>query len=327
MTTDFGMADIHRAAQQLEGRIVRTPVLGSPMLDDAAGCRVLVKAEALQRTGSFKFRGALNAVLALDPAARERGVITYSAGNHGHAVAAAAREVGCPAVIVLPNTAPENKVWNCRWWGAETVFYDPATQDREVVCDRITEARGLVLVPPFDDVDVMGGQGTAGLEFAEQLERLDVRPDAFLVCCSGGGLASGAGTAMKARFPETACYVVEPAGLDKMARSIASGVPQARPAHPATIMDGIAGPLAGTRPLAVLRRLGAEGLTVTDNEALTAMAMAFRFLKIVLEPGGAAALAATLSMRERFAGQTVAVIGTGGNVDATVFARALASQR
>jgi threonine dehydratase len=320
---EFGMGHIEAAAHRLAGRAVRTPVLTSPMLDEAAGCRVFVKAESLQRTGSFKFRGALNRLLSLGPAERKRGVITYSAGNHGHAVAAAAREVGCPAVIVLPDTAPANKVRNCQWWGAETVFYDPATQDREEVARRIAEPRGLVLVPPFDDFDVMGGQGTAGLEFAEQLLNVDVEPDAFLVCCSGGGLASGASTAMKANYPNLACHVIEPVGLDKMARSLASGVPQAKPREPATIMDGIAGPMAGTRPLAVLHALGATGLTVTDADALTAMAAAFRFLKLVLEPGGAAALAAALAYRERFAGKILAVVCTGGNVDEAVFARAL----
>lgn len=321
--TEFGIAHIEAAARRIAGRAVRTPVLASPMLDEAAGCRVFVKAESLQRTGSFKFRGALNRLLTLDAQERRRGVITYSAGNHGHAIAAAAREVGCPAVIVLPDTAPANKVRNCRWWGAETVFYDPATQDREEVARAVAEPRGLMLVPPFDDFDVMGGQGTAGLEFAEQLAERDVRPDAFLVCCSGGGLASGASAAMRARFPELACHVVEPVGLDKMARSLASGVPEAKPREPATVMDGIAGPMAGARPLAVLSRLGATGLTVTDAQALGAMAAAFRFLKLVLEPGGAAALAAALSHGERFSDKTLAVVCTGGNVDETVFARAL----
>lgn len=323
MTAEFGMRDIRDAAERLAGRVVHTPVLHAPMLDALAGCRVLVKAEALQRTGSFKFRGALNAMLQLGDHARARGVITYSAGNHGHAVAAAAREAGCPAVIVLPTTAPAIKVKNCRWWGAEVVLYDPAVQDREAVCRAIAEPRGLHLVPPFDDVAVMAGQGTAGLEFTAQLDALGARPDAFLVCCSGGGLAAGAATAIRARFPDADCHVVEPAGLDKMARSLASGVPERRPAEPATLMDGIAGPVAGARPLAVLRRLGATGLTVTDDAALAAMAAAFRFLKLVLEPGGAAALAAVLADPGRFAGRTVAVIGTGGNVDADLFARAL----
>ncbi|SFM15904.1 threonine ammonia-lyase [Methylobacterium pseudosasicola] len=324
MATEFGLAEIEAASRRIAGRVIRTPVLSSPMLDELAKCRVFVKAESLQRTGSFKFRGALNKILAMDPEVRRRGIITYSAGNHGHAVAAAAREVGCPAVIVLPVTAPTIKVDNCRWWGAETVFYDPTSQDREEVARAIAEPRGLELVPPFDDFEVMAGQGTAGLEFAEELVRLDACPDALLVCCSGGGLASGAATAMKARFPDLACHVVEPAGLDKMARSLACGFPQPKPSSPTTIMDGIAGPIAGARPLAVLRGLGATGLTVTDAEAQEAMAVAFRFLKLVLEPGGAAALAAAITKGSSLAGKTVAVIGTGGNVDEDVFADAVA---
>lgn len=323
MSTEFGMARIRQAADRLRGRIVRTPVLSSPMLDELAGSRVFVKAESLQRTGSFKYRGALNKLLTLDDATWARGVITYSAGNHGHAVAAAAHQTGCPAVIVLPKTAPAIKVDNCRWWGAELVFYDPRTEDREEVARAISEPRGLLLVPPFDDFDIMAGQGTAGLELTEQLDELVAVPDAFLVCCSGGGIASGSSTAIKDRFPQTACYVVEPAGLDKMARSIVTGVPQAKPAEPATILDGIAGPMAGTKTLAVLRQLGAGGLSVTDGEALRAMSAAFRYLKLVLEPGGAAALAAALSKTDLFKGKTVAVVCTGANVDPEIFARAI----
>lgn len=323
--SEFGIGRIREAADRLEGRVVRTPVLSSPMLDELAGARVFVKAEALQRTGSFKYRGALNKLLTLDEATRARGVITYSAGNHGHAVAAAARQIGCPAVIVLPKTAPAIKVANCRWWGAELVFYDPVTEDREQVARAISEPRGLLLVPPFDDFDIMAGQGTAGLEFGEQLDELGAIPDALLVCCSGGGIASGASTAIKDRFPGADCYVVEPAGLDKMARSIATGIPQAKPAGPATVMDGIAGPQAGTKTLNVLRSLRATGLTVTDDQALAAMAAAFRYLKIVLEPGGAAALAAARAHGDLFKGRNVAVICTGANVDPEVFTRAISA--
>lgn len=323
MTSEFGISSIHRAAERLAGRIVRTPLLHSAMLDEAAGCRVFVKAEPLQKTGAFKFRGALNKLLSLDPGALARGVVTFSAGNHGQAVAAAAREVGCPAVIVLPRTAPRIKIESCRWWGAEIVLYDPETQDREEVSRRIAEPRGMVTVPPFDDLHIIAGQGTVGLETTEQLRVTGVQPDAFLVCCSGGGLSSGAITAVKHAFPGTECYIVEPVGLEKMARSIATGIPQRRPAGPPTIMDGISGPVAGTLPLGILRRYGAVGLSVSDDEALDAMAKAFRFLKLVVEPGGAAALAAVLSRKADFAGKILAVVCSGGNVDEEVFARAL----
>jgi threonine dehydratase len=317
---------IQDAAERLKGRVVRTPLLSSPMLDKAAGCRLLVKAEALQRTGAFKYRGALNKLLQLDPALRQRGVVTFSAGNHGHAVAAAAAEARCPALIVLPKDAPAIKVENCRWWGAETVFYDPATQDREAVARPFVE-KGMTLLHPFDDLDVMAGQGTAGLECIEQLAEQGLSLDALVVPCSGGGLASGTITAIRSAFPEAACYVVEEAGFAKMAASLATGTPQRRPAGPPSLLDGIAGPLAGTLPLAALRAEGAVGLAVTAEEALDAMAQAFRFLKLVIEPGGAAGLAAVLHRKVDFVGKTVAVVGSGGNVDPEVFNRAIAPPR
>lgn len=321
---DFGIDSIRTAAKRLEGRVVRTPLLQSPQLDELAGARVLVKAECLQLTGAFKLRGALNKVLSLAPDEVARGVATYSAGNHGQAVAAAARLNGCPAVVVLPRTAPAIKVENCRWWGAETVLYDPRTQDRAEVLDRILQERGMTLVHPFDDHAVMAGQGTVGLEIMEDLHRDGRTADAVVVSCSGGGLASGVVEAVRATSPRTECCFVEPRGFDKMARSLRSGTPQAHRSVPHTVMDAIAGPVVGARPLAVLHRHHATGLTVDDDQALAAVAAAFRTLKVVLEPGGAAALAAVLSRQADFAGKTVVVIASGGNVDPAVYTRALA---
>jgi len=304
--------------------VVRTPLLDSPMLDQLAGCRVHVKAESLQRTGAFKFRGALNKLLAMDEAARRGGVVTFSAGNHGHALAAAAHAVGCPAVIVLPNNAATIKVDNCRWWGAEIIVYDPLTQDRAEIADRIVQQRGMTFVPPFDDLDIMAGQGTCGLEMCEQFEELGVQPDAVLLNTSGGGLASGVAEAVKNAFPHAQVYVVEPAGLDKMARSLDSGKPESNLPGQLTLLDGINGPLAGALPLSVLQRHGARGLSVSDEDALAAMAAAFRFLKLVVEPAGAASLAAVLVKKIDLAGKNVAVVASGGNVDPEVFVRALA---
>jgi len=323
MSSESLYSSIERAAQRLAGRVVRTPVLRSPMLDKLAGCRVFVKAEALQHTGAFKYRGALNKLLSLDEGALRRGVIAYSAGNHGHAVAAAAFAVGCPAVIVLPSNAVKVKVDNCRWWGAEIVTYDPATENRDEVARAVAAPRGLTLIPPFDDPEVMAGQGTCGLELAEQLRDMDVRPDALLLNCSGGGLASGVTEAMKHAYPGVEPYVVEPSGYDKMARSLLAGTPQANHEVPKTILDGIAGPVAGAGPLAVLQRHGAKALSVEDADALQAMAASFRFLKLVMEPGGAASLAAVLKHRPRFEGRNVVLVASGGNVDPAVFERAL----
>lgn len=319
----FGISHIQAAAQRIAPYIVRTPVLASPMLDAAANARLFVKAESLQLTGSFKVRGALNKILGLPEGARHSGVIAFSAGNHGQGVAAAAKTVGCPAVIVMPRNAARIKIDNCRWWGAETVFYDPATEVREEVTSGIAAERGLTLISPFDDWAIMAGQGTAGLEFSEHLIGMNVVPDAVVVPCSGGGIASGVIESMANAFPGAEKYIVEPTGYDKMAQSLLSGDVTTIPGERHTVMDGISGPTAGQRTLEVLKRHDVQGLTVNDDETLNAVAHGFYFLKTVLEPAGAAALAAVLSRKADFADKIVAVVGTGGNVDASVFTWAL----
>jgi threonine dehydratase len=321
---ELSIATIRAAAACLEGKIVRTPLLHTPMLDEQAGCRVFVKAESLQLTGSFKLRGAMNKLLAMDPSSRRAGVVAFSAGNHGQAVAAAARAVDCDAVIVMPKTAPRIKVDNCRWWGAEVVLYDPHTEDRAEISRRIAEPRGMTIVPPFDDPDVMAGQGTCGLEIVEQLNEQGIRPSVVVIPCSGGGLASGAAEALRSAFSDVEIVIAEPLGYEKFARSLASGVPQSNGEVPKTVLDGIAGPTAGARPLAALLRHGPTGVGVSDDEALAAIAAAFKILKIVLEPAGAAALAAVLSGKVSVAGKNVVAIGSGGNVDPALFAKALA---
>jgi threonine dehydratase len=319
----FGIEEVRAAADRIAPHVRRTPVLASPVLDAAVGARVLVKAEPLQVTGSFKARGALNKVLGLGRDAMGEGLIGYSAGNHAAAVAAAGRVVGRPAVVVVPSTAPRAKIENCRAWGAEVVLYDPATEDRDDVTAAIRGGRDLTLVPPFDDEAVMAGAGTVGLELAEQLATQDAVPDAVVVGCSGGGLAAGALTALRHSFPDVAAYVVEPRGLDKMARSLAAGEVCRNPVGRTTLMDGIGGPVAGARPLRVLAELGVTPLTVDDEDALRAVAATYRHLKIVAEPAGAAALAAVVTHPDLFAGRTVAVVCSGGNVDPAVFATAL----
>ena len=231
--------------------------------------------------------------------------------------------VGAPAVIVMPKDAPAIKVESCRWWGAEVVFFDRVTDDREAIGRRIEGERGMTLVPPFDDPDVMSGQGTLGLEIAEQLREAGAVPDALLVNCSGGGLASGVTTAVSHAFPGTQCYTVEPAGFDKMARSLAAGSPQKNERLSGSIMDALMAQTPGKLTLATLRENAVRGLSATDEEALAAMAAAFRTLKIVVEPGGAAALGALLARKVDLSGKTVVVVCSGGNVDPAMFMRAL----
>lgn len=321
---DFGIETIRSAADRIAGHVHRTPLLGSPVLDELAGARVLVKAESLQVTGSFKLRGALNALLTLSPEERAGGVLAFSTGNHGQAVSAAARMTGSRATIVMPTGAPRVKVEGCRWWGAEVVFYDPATEDREVVGGRLVEERGLTLVHPYDDLRVMAGQGTVGLEIVDQLAEGGLTPDALLLPCSGGGLSAGTVEAVRSALGRVAPFVVERAGYPKMARSLTSGRVERVPAVPAPFLDAIGAPTVGRHTLAALSRHAVTPLTVTDEEARVAMRAAFRTLKLVLEPGGSAALAAVLAHRERFAGQTLVLVASGGNVDASVFAEVLA---
>jgi threonine dehydratase len=323
--SDFNISMIRNAAAALAPHVVRTPLLSSPVLDRTLGLRLFVKAENLQTTGSFKLRGALNKVLTLDEAARRRGVIAFSAGNHGQAVAAAAKINGCPATIVLPKSAPQVKVDGCRWWGAQVVFYDPDAEDRRDVVQRIIDAQGWTLVHPFDDPHVMAGQDTVGLEIVQQLTELGVSADAAIVNCSGGGLASGVVTAMRDVNPGLAFYLTEIAGFEKWARSLVSRRPEQSKPVARTVMDGINGPLVGTEPLAVMLSQRDVGtFSVNDEEALRAVRAAFEHFKLVLEPAGAASLAVVHTQREAFRDKAVVVVASGGNVDPSVFRSVLA---
>ncbi len=320
--TDIAMIDA--AAARLAGRARRTPLLSSPFLDDIAGRRVWIKAECLQHTGSFKFRGGWSAVSALPEATRSRGVIAFSSGNHAQGVALAARLHNIPAVILMPSDAPRIKIDNTRALGAEVVLYDRATEDRDAIGDTLAATRGLHLIRPYDDVQVIAGQGTTGLELADQARYAGVTTADVLVCCGGGGLTSGIALALEARAPGLRVRPAEPAGFDDMARSLASGVHQRNAAAAGSICDAIITPTPGQITFPLVQRLCGPGLVVSDDEALQAVALAFQRLKLVLEPGGAVALAAALFRSDQMTGDDVIAVATGGNVDAPVFADALA---
>ncbi len=315
--------DIRAAAGRLAGRAVRTPLLRSGALDQVTGARVFVKAEPLQRTGSFKFRGAYNAISQLSPAARARGVVAYSSGNHAQGVAAAAALLEVAATIVMPDDAPAVKLAGTRALGAEIVTYDRATQNREALGERLMHERGAALIKPYDAFDTIAGQGTVGLEIAEDLAALGLAPDALLCPCGGGGLIAGTATALVAAFPEIEIYAVEPEGYDDTARSLAAGERLANPSEALALCDALLAPTPGALTFAINRRLLTGALVVTDDRVLAAMAFAFRHLKLVLEPGGAAALAALLAGAFDARGKTVALVASGGNVDPATFARAL----
>lgn len=318
-------ADVEDAAARLKGLAVETPLLRAAALDAAAGARMFVKAEALQRTGSFKFRGAYNRLSRLSAAERERGVVAFSSGNHAQGVAQAAGLVGCPALIVMPADAPAIKVEGTRTLGAEIVFYDRYTESREAIAARISAERGAVLVPAFEDPFVIAGQGTVGLEAARQLAAAGETADALYCCVSGGGLIAGVGLAFGALSPQTAIWSVEPEGFDDHARSLAAGRRVANAPGGRSLCDALLAPEPGELTWSLNGGRLAGGAVVTDAQALQAVAFAFRHLKLVLEPGGAAALAAVLARPDAIAGKTVVVVASGGNVDPQTFVQAMSA--
>jgi threonine dehydratase len=316
-------ADVEDAARVLEGVAVKTPLLRSDALDEAAGGRVFVKAECLQRTGSFKIRGAYNRVARLTEAERPRGVVAFSSGNHAQGVALAARLLAIPAVIVMPSDAPKMKVEATRGYGAEIVLYDRFTQSREAIAAAIGEARGAVVVPSFDDPFVIAGQGTVGLEAARQLAELGASADVLICPASGGGLMAGIALAFEQMSPSTKLFTAEPAGYDDHRQSLEAGERIAlKPAGP-SLCDALLAPQPGELTFAINGRRLSGGYAITDQDALAAMAFAFRHLKLVMEPGGAAALAAVLSGKAELEGRTAVVVASGGNVDAEIYLEAL----
>jgi threonine dehydratase len=321
--TSFAL--IEAAAARLAGHARTTPMLSSPFLDEIAGRRVLVKAECLQHTGSFKFRGGWSALSGMAPTDRAKGVLAFSSGNHAQGVALAARLHGVPAVIIMPSDAPALKIANTRALGAEVVLYDLNTEDRDEIGERLKTARGLTLVKPFDEPLVIAGQGSVGLEIATQARAEGVEQADVLVCCGGGGLSSGIALALAQKAPGMRVRPCEPVGFDDVARSLRSGRIEKNARKSGSICDAIITPSPGQITFPILQKHCGPGLVVSDAECLRAMALAFVRLKIVLEPGGAAALAAALFHGPDVSGDAVITVATGGNVDAARFRQALDS--
>jgi len=319
-------AEVEAAAERLRGLAVRTPLLESPALNERVGGRVLLKAETLQRTGSFKFRGAYNRISQIPDAARPAGVVAYSSGNHAQGVAAAAALLGLPATIIMPADAPAMKLANTRAYGAEVIPYERNSASREALAMEIAERRGATIVRPYDDAGVIAGQGTCGLEIAEQAAAMDAQLDALLVCCGGGGLTAGCALAMAERSPNTAVYTVEPEGFDDTRRSLAGGERVSNADGGQSFCDALLSPTPGHLTFAINQRHATGGLAVSDAEVAEAMAYAYRTLKLVIEPGGAVALAAVLAGRIEARGKTIAVVLSGGNVDPQAYAEILARE-
>lgn len=317
-------ADIEAAAKVLAPYAVRTPLLSSPALDARTGGKLFFKAEPLQRTGSFKFRGAFNKMSSIPAARRAAGVVAFSSGNHAQGVAAAAELLGMPATIVMPSDAPVSKRERTAAYGAEVVLYDRWREDREAIAKGIASKRGATIVPPYDDPLIIAGQGTAAREFCAELADRGLTPDIVVAPASGGGLIAGTAIATKARFPQATLMTAEPEGFDDHARSLRSGHREPHRAEGTTICDALMATIPGEITFAINRTLVMRGVTANDADVGRAVAAAFRDLKLVVEPGGAVALAALLAGRIDVRGKTVVVVLSGGNVDADVYARLIA---
>jgi threonine dehydratase len=317
-------ADVQAAARRLDGIAVRTPLLENERINASLGGRLFVKAECLQRTGSFKIRGAYNFLASMSDADRKKGVVGWSSGNHAQGLAEAARLMGVKATIVMPTDAPALKVANTRASGAEVVLYDRVKESREEIGLGIAKKTGATVVPPYDHPWILIGQGTAGLEIADQAKALGVMLDAVAAPCSGGGLATGVALGVKGISPTTTVHAGEPAGFDDMTRSLAAGRKQRNERLSGSICDALLAPEPGDVTFPLAQKVLAPGLVVSDDEVLDAMEVAFREFKLVVEPGGAVALAAALTGKLPVTGRNVAVVCSGGNVDHMTFARALA---
>ncbi|MGH6860049.1 MAG: threonine ammonia-lyase [Phyllobacterium sp.] len=319
------IGDIEAAAKRLAGQLVHTPLLESEFLNEQYGGRILIKPECLQRTGSFKFRGAYNRISQFTQEERKRGIVAFSSGNHAQGVASSARIFGIKAVIIMPSDAPRAKIANTRAYGAEVVFFDRYTQSREAVAAPFVEERGMVLVPPFDDPAIIAGQGTVGLELVAQAEERGLVLDDVFVPTGGGGLVSGVSVAVKARSPRTRIWGVEPDNFDDLRRSLAAGKIVRNETGHRSICDAILTPQPGELTFAINRRNLSGGIAVSDAAVRQAMRAAADRLKLVVEPGGCVALAALASGQVDIRGRTVAVVLSGGNVDLETYGALIAA--
>lgn len=317
MSLSVTLADVEDAARRLQGIAVETPLLSSPVLDERAGGRILIKPECLQRTGSFKIRGAYNLMSQLDDTQRKRGVVAFSSGNHAQGVAAAGGMLGIRTAIVMPEDAPASKIDKTRKLGGETILYDRYTGDREQIARKVAAERKAELVPSYDHAHIVAGQGTVGLEIARQAgDALDQ----LLVCCGGGGLIAGCAIAVRGLRPDVAVWAVEPEDFDDTRRSLAAGERVANRPDARGICDALQAVTPGRMTFELNRELLAGGLVVSEDEVRDAMRFAFRELKLVVEPGGAVALAAVLAGRIDCRDRVTAIVLSGGNVDAKLFA-------
>ena len=312
---------IIKAAKRLKGKIVRTPLLKSDHVNKELKSNIYIKAENLQTIGAFKFRGAMNTILQLPPDVKK--VVAWSSGNHAQAVAAAANITEREATIVMPKDSPKTKLNGTIAWGAKIVEYDRNTENREEIGKAIAKEQNAIIIPPFDDVNVIIGQGTAGLEAVEQLKEINVIPDIVLCCCGGGGLIAGVSTSIKANYPNAQIYSVEPENFDDTKKSLEADMIVENTMQHLSICDALLANKPGNITFEINRKNLSGGISVSDTESLIAMKIAYKYFKIVLEPGGAVALAAAISKKIDIKNKNILVIASGGNVDSDIFEKCL----
>ena len=312
---------IIKAAKRLKGKIVRTPLLKSDHVNKELKSNIYIKAENLQTIGAFKFRGAMNTILQLPPDVKK--VVAWSSGNHAQAVAAAANITEREATIVMPKDSPKTKLNGTIAWGAKIVEYDRNTENREEIGKAIAKEQNAIIIPPFDDVNVIIGQGTTGLEAVEQLKEINVIPDIVLCCCGGGGLIAGVSTSIKANYPNAQIYSVEPENFDDTKKSLEADMIVENTMQHLSICDALLANKPGNITFEINRKNLSGGISVSDTESLIAMKIAYKYFKIVLEPGGAVALAAAISKKIDIKNKNVLVIASGGNVDSDIFEKCL----
>ena len=316
----INLDDINAAAIRLQNVVIKTPMIFSPMLNEMLGGKIYFKSENLQRTGSFKIRGAYNLLSQLNSEEARNGAVAYSSGNHAQAVAAAGKILGIKTTIVMPRDTPKIKIENTKNLGGKVVFYDRYSEDREKIAYRIASENKAVIVPPYNHKQIIAGQGTVGLEIANQCKELDILPDQVLVCCSGGGLTAGVATAITEKFPETNMYGVEPEDFDDTRRSLISGNFEVNNPKSRTICDALMSAPPGKLTFEINKRLLTDVLLVSDADVRKAIQYAFHYLKLVIEPGGAVALASIIKGCIDIKNKTTIAILSGGNIDAALFA-------
>ncbi len=318
-----GFSDVLDAQSKLSGMSIRTPLLENVELNRVTGGRIFLKSEILQHTGSFKFRGAYNFICRLDERQKKQGLVAYSSGNHAQGVAYSAKLLGAKATIIMPSDAPDIKINNTRDFGADVVLYDRFSEDREAIGDKIIQENGALLIPPYDHPYIIAGQGTCGLEIVEQAKERNVILDATVICCGGGGLTSGSSIAIKELSSSTLIYSAEPADFDDTARSLVMGQRVSVSPDARSICDAVLTPTPGELTFSLNRTFVEKGLVVTDEEVRRAVKFAFNTLKLVVEPGGAVALAAVLHNKIDTKKKAIALTLSGGNVDPSVFKECL----